>query len=198
LRRANYDKDALEDGAVLVIIETPRIRLRCWRKADRDALAAMHADPEVMADQGGPLDREESDAKLLRYKAAFERYGFCRWAVETRGGVFLGYAGIMPGPADHPLGAHFEIGWRLVRHAWGYGYATEAAAAALKDAFARLGMTEVLAYTAPDNLRSQAVMARLHLQRDPLRDFFADYDQRHPWRGLVWVAHPALLVNVGF
>jgi RimJ/RimL family protein N-acetyltransferase len=46
-----------------MIIETPRIRLRCWREADGDALAIVHADPEVMADQGGPLSRKESDAK---------------------------------------------------------------------------------------------------------------------------------------
>jgi hypothetical protein len=49
-------------------------------------------------------------------------------------------------------------------------------------------MVEVIAYTAPDNLRSQAVMTRLQLQRDPSRDFTADYDTIKAWRGLVWVA----------
>lgn len=94
----------------------------------------------------------------------------------------------MPSPSDHPLGPHVEIGWRLVRWAWGNGYATEAAAATLKDAFDRAGLVEVLAYTAPDNVRSQAVMARLRLRRDPARDFTADYNGLRGWRGLVWVA----------
>jgi len=173
---------------LLMIICTPRTRLRCWEEADRDAFAAMHADPEVMLDYGGPIRQAESDAKLDRYAAAYRRYGFCRWAVESREGGFLGYAGIMPSRPDHPIGSHIEIGWRLVRHAWGHGYATEASRAALNDAFMRIGLAEVVAYTAPDNSRSQAVMNRLQLQRDPSRDFIADYDGIRAWQGLVWVA----------
>jgi RimJ/RimL family protein N-acetyltransferase len=51
-----------------------------------------------------------------------------------------------------------------------------------------MGFAEVIAYTARDNLRSQAVMNRLSLRRDPSRDFTADYDAIKAWRGLVWVA----------
>jgi RimJ/RimL family protein N-acetyltransferase len=174
--------------ATVMIINTPRTRLRCWDQADRDPLAAMHADPEVMHDYGGPISRNESDAKLDRYVAAYREHGFCRWAIETQEGAFLGYAGIMPSRPGHPIGPHVEIGWRLVRRTWGYGYATEAARAALTDAFFHVGLAAVLAYTAPDNLRSQAVMTRLQMQRDPSRDFTADYDRMKAWRGLVWVA----------
>jgi RimJ/RimL family protein N-acetyltransferase len=151
----------------------------------------MHADPEVMADAGGPLNRTTSDAKCDRYAAAFEQYGFTRWAVESLEGSFLGYAGVMPARPGHPLGPHADIGWRLVRSAWGHGYATEAAKAALQDAFTRCGLTEVLAYAAPDNPRSLAVMDRLRLQRDPSRDFTAEYGEVGIWRGLVWVGRRA-------
>jgi RimJ/RimL family protein N-acetyltransferase len=180
-----------------MIIDTPRTRLRWWREGDRDAFAALHADPEVMADYGGPLDRAQSDAKLDRYAAAFARGGFGRWAVESTAGAFLGYAGIMPSRPEHPLGPHVEIGWRLVRSAWGQGYATEAATAALRDGFARCALAEVIAYTAPDNLRSQAVMARLRLRRDPSRDFSAP-DGRRTWHGLVWVANAAPWLSSSF
>jgi RimJ/RimL family protein N-acetyltransferase len=128
----------------------------------------MHADPDVMHDYGGPINRRESDAKLDRYAATYRQQGFCRWAIERQDGAFLGYAGIMPSRPGHPLGSHFDIGWRLVRHAWGQGYATEAARAALDDAFIRVRLAEVIAYTSFDNLRSQAVMNRLQLHRDPL------------------------------
>jgi RimJ/RimL family protein N-acetyltransferase len=172
-----------------MMIETPRLRLRSWRDADRDAFAAMNSGREVMGDLGGPLGRAASDAKLDRYAAAYNQHGFCRWVIEDRDGAFLGYCGVMPSHGDHPLGPHFEIGWRLVRTAWSCGFASEAARAALDDVFDRVTLAEVLSYTAPDNLRSQRVMERLGLRRDPARDFEVRYDNTGLWRGLVWVAH---------
>ena len=149
----------------------------------------MHADPEVMADQGGPRSQAESARKFDRYVAACLEHGLSRWAVENDDGLFLGYAGVMPDLLPgHPLGPHFQIGWRFVRHAWGHGYATESARAALHDAFRHPEPGEILSYTAADNLRSQAVMARLGLRREPSRDFVARYDDVGLWHGLVWTA----------
>ena len=173
-----------------MVLDTPRTRLRPWQETYRPAFAALMADPAVMADLGGSIDRAASDAKLDRYIAAYEGHCVCRWAVEFQDGDFLGYAGVMPLPADHPLAPGWDIGWRLVRRAWGRGYATEAAAAALDHAFLRLALPEIVAFTAPDNIRSQAVMDRLRMQRDPARDFTAIYDGVNPWRGLLWVALP--------
>jgi RimJ/RimL family protein N-acetyltransferase len=178
-----------------MMIETPRLRLRGWLDADRDAFAAMNSDREVMRDLGGPLGRAASDAKLDRYVAAYDQHGFCRWVIEDRDGGFLGYCGAMPSLGDHPLGPHVEIGWRLVRKAWGCGFASEAARAALDDVFDRVKLVEVVSYTAPDNSRSQRVMERLGLRRDPSRDFTVDYDNVGRWRGLVWVARPTRVSN---
>ena len=178
------DGESLYD--IRMIINTPRLRLRGWEQSDREAFAAMHADAEVMHDYGGPISRGESDAKLDRYTATWRKHAFGRWAIETSTGAFLGYAGVMPSRPDHPIGSHAEIGWRLVRHAWGHGYATEAARAALNDAFARVRLAEVLSYTAADNPRSQAVMLRLQMLRDPSRDFTFHYDGVRAWRGMVW------------
>lgn len=181
------------DGLVVQMpqLTTNRLLLRRWRDDDRDAFAQLNADPEVMRDLGGPLNRRESDRKLDRYVAAFDEHGYGRWLIERPidDGTpeFVGYVGVMPVRGEHPLGDHDEIGWRLHRQAWGHGFASEAAAAALQDCFS-LGLTEILSYTAPDNQRSQAVMARLGLQRDESRDFTASYDDVGTWTGLVWVA----------
>ena len=171
------------------MILTDRLRLRDWRDSDRDAFAALNADPVVSQDLGGPLDRAESDAKLDRYMATFEHDGFCRWRVEDVNEQFLGYAGVMPSRAGHPLGRHFDIGWRLVRAAWGRGYATEAAKASLRDAFERVHLKEVLAYTSADNVRSQAVIRRLNMQRAASLDY-SEPVGKGTWRGLVWIARP--------
>lgn len=172
------------------MIRTERLHLVPWAERHRDAFAAMNGDPDVMWDFHRTLSREESDAKLDRYAVAFRDHGLSRWVVEDHAGSFLGYAGVLAGRPDHPLGPHHEIGWRLVRTAWGHGYATEAARAALDDGFARAGLDEILAYTAPDNHRSQAVMGRLGLTRDASRDFVMQPDDAEGWHGLVWVARP--------
>ena len=173
------------------MIQTQRLRLRPWHDEHRAAFARMHADPEVMTDQGGPVDQIRSDAKFDRYRAAYVEHGVSRWAVENADGTFLGYAGVMPRLLpDHPLGPHFEIGWRFIRSAWGHGYATESAKAALEDTVRSAGIKEIVSYTSADNLRSQAVMARLKFQRDPSRDFIAEYPGVGLWRGMVWVAIP--------
>ncbi|HEX2593659.1 MAG TPA: GNAT family N-acetyltransferase [Rhizomicrobium sp.] len=173
------------------MIETPRLLLRSWQPGDGDAFAAMNAHPEVMADLGGPLDRATSDAKLARFTKSFADRGLTRWLIEDRAtGRYLGYCGLA-WHDTHALGPHHDIGWRLTRDAWGKGYAFEAATAALADAFTRAGINEVFAYTAPDNLRSQAVMARLGLERLSDRDFIWP-EGEGAWHGLVWVARTNL------
>lgn len=167
-------------------ITTTRLRLRNWRETDREAFAALNSHPEVMHDLGGPIDRGDSDRKLNGYMQAFEDHGYCRWLLEEHDGTFVGYAGVMPRNGDHPLGFHHEIGWRLTRAVWGKGYATEAARSALKDAFTRAGLEEILSYTGPGNLRSQAVMSRLRLTRDESRDFVMPLENVGQWHGLVW------------
>ena len=173
------------------MIITPRLRLRRWVAGDRDAFAQMNSDPEVMHDLGGPISRYENDRKFDQYANCFEAFECSRWLIETKDNQepdgFIGYAGVMARPEhDHPLGAHHEIGWRLTRRAWGFGYASAASQAALADVFARLRPSEVLSYTSANNQRSQAVMKRLGLARDKSRDFTTDYPDVGQWNGLVW------------
>ena len=170
-------------------IRSERLTLRNWRESDRAAFAALNNAPEVTQDLGGPPDRAASDAKFDRYVTAFEKHGFCRWALEDAAGQFLGYAGVMPSRPHHPLGPHADIGWRLKRSAWGRGYATEAARASLRDVFARAQLKEVLAYTSADNLRSRALIGRLNMQRAAALDYSEPLGTG-TWHGIVWIARP--------
>lgn len=151
---------------------TPRLRLRRWGGEDREPFALINADPAVMEHFPAPLDRAASDALIEAIEAGFERHGFGLWALEPReGGELLGFTGL----AVPSFEAHFtpavEIGWRLARPAWGFGYATEAGRAALEFGFEEAGLTEVVSFTAAGNAPSRAVMERLGMHRDPGEDF---------------------------
>lgn len=168
--------------------ETDRLILRSWRIDDLDDFARLHADPDTMRDHGQTLDRAGSKHKLVGYIEQYQQHGHIRWCVRTKDGDFLGYVGLYPNGDDHPLGRHSDIGWRLLPQAWGKGYATEAARAAMDHAFDRCGLREILAYTQAENLSSQAVIARLPFERDPTRDFSIEEELAGLWHGMTWVA----------
>lgn len=167
-------------------LHTSRLTLRAFTPDDLDDFATLHADPRSMADLGGPIPRDDAGAKLARYLERLARHGITRLHVSDAEG-FIGYVGICV-RTSHPIGPHAEIGWRLLPRAWGRGYATEAAHAALPHGFHVTGLGEILAYTAPGNIRSQAVMARLGLARHPARDFVEPDPVLGQWHGLVWAA----------
>lgn len=154
------------------MIDTERLHLRPWRYFDRASFAAMNADPEVMEFFPATLTEAESDALVDRIRAQFDEHGFGLWALEVRGrGEFIGFTGLAIQTFDAPFNPSVEIGWRLARSAWGKGYATEAATAAITDGFERVGLESIVSLTAATNVRSQAVMERLGMTRDPAEDF---------------------------
>jgi len=173
------------------MITTDRLILRQWRDSDLDPWAALNADPEVMRHFPAVHTRLESDAMAAGNRDYIDQHGFGLWAVELRSdGQFLGFVGLKGLPEANPLAPAVEAGWRLASQAWGRGYATEAATAAMADGFERLGLERIVAFTARQNLPSQAVMGRLGMTR---RD---DLDFDHPAlpaghrlsRHLVWEA----------
>lgn len=154
------------------MIETRRLILRQWRAEDRAPFAALNADPEVMQHFPAPHSRGQSDALADLNERGIAERGYGLYAVERRAdAVFLGFVGIMPTGPHLPFDGAHEIGWRLARHAWGSGFASEAAQAALAHGFGPLGLEKVVSFTATGNLRSQAVMERIGLTRALARDF---------------------------
>jgi len=149
-----------------------RVRLRRWRDADRAPFAALNADPRVMEYFPARPDRRQSDVLVDRFESHFAEHGFGLWAVEVPDvAPFIGFVGLsVPGFVAHFMPC-VEIGWRLAFDHWGRGYETEAARLVVAHGFEPLGLAAVVSFTAVANRRSQAVMERLGMRRDPAEDF---------------------------
>jgi RimJ/RimL family protein N-acetyltransferase len=154
-------------------LTTSRLLLRQWRESDKTPFARMNADPEVMEHFPSVMTIEQSDDFVDRMYTHLAKHGWGLWAVEVLAtGEFIGFVGLWPiGFDPFRQREQREIGWRLKRSAWGHGYASEAAATTLEYAFAHLGWPEVVSFTAVGNVRSQAVMTRIGMVRDPSSDF---------------------------
>jgi len=151
---------------------TERLVLRGWCDDDRDAFAAMNADPEVMRYFHDTLTREQSDAMVDRMRAVLESQGWGLWAIERQDtGELIGFTGLAVPSYDLPFNPCVEVGWRLARSSWGRGFATEAAREALRVGVDELGLSEVVSLTSVPNTRSRAVMERIGMTRDPGGDF---------------------------
>jgi len=161
---------------------TARLKLRQWLPSDREPFAALNVDAEVMEHFPGTWDRARSDALVARCEALIAEKGWGFWAVEVRESrEFIGFVGLHELTAPFHFCPCVEVGWRLARAHWGRGYATEAARAALALAWDVLGLSEVVAFTAMTNMRSQRVMERLGMERAEAFEHPA-IDVGHPLR----------------
>jgi RimJ/RimL family protein N-acetyltransferase len=153
-------------------IRTPRLLLRGWRDDDRPPFADLNGDPVVMAHFPSKLSPAASDRLVDAMVESWEADGFGLWALElVEDGRFLGFTGLSRPSFEARFTPAVEVGWRLARHAWDNGYATEAARAALAFGFEQVGLDEIVSFTVPANSRSRAVMERIGMTHDPVDDF---------------------------
>ncbi len=139
-------------------LETSRLVLRPFEAGDVDAQAAMMGDAVVMHHLGGQaLSREDAWRKLLNGHAFWSLLDYGYWAVARRSdGVMIGQVGfadfkraVTPDIENIP-----EMGWLFAREAFGQGYATEAALAALAWADEAMQAPEIVAIIDADNAPS--------------------------------------------
>lgn len=132
----------------------------------------MNADPHVMRHFPATMTRADSQVLLASHKAHLEQHGFGAFAVVRRDtGAFIGACGCKYITWPNDLPTQVEIGWRFTPDSWGYGFATEAAAATLADCFAKSALTSISSFTVQANRPSWSVMERLKMVRRPDLDF---------------------------
>ena len=139
-------------------IETGRLLLRVPRIGDFDRFAELIGNEEAARHIGGHASRAASWRRFLQQPGAWALQGFGMFSVVDRDtGLWLGQAGPWR-PEGWPGN---EIGYSFHPDAWGRGYATEAASAAIDWALAHLGWQDFIHCIAPANLASQRVATRL-------------------------------------
>lgn len=150
----------------MIPLQTHRIIIREYQNTDFDSFATLMADPEVMrySINGPILDRE----KVANYfqKRILDHYrarGYGLYAVENKQDhTIMGYVGLIDQKIDDE--DKVELGYRLMPHYWGQGYAREACRAVCNYAAEILGLNDVIAIIDPLNQRSLAVAKALGMQ----------------------------------
>lgn len=146
------------------LLSTPRLNLRPHRREDFQACCAMWSDPIVTRFTGvNPSTPQQTWSRLLSYIGHWSAMGFGYWVIEDRStGLYAGEIGfadfkrnITPSMQNVP-----ELGFALVSHLHGKGYATEAVSAVLQWGDANLPSERTVAIVHRDNAASQRVLEK--------------------------------------
>jgi RimJ/RimL family protein N-acetyltransferase len=138
------------------VVHTGRLLMRPVSWHDLEDLRALKSDPEVFAVMLGGVRTPAQVADELAEDVAFwGAHGVGMWAVRDVGSeAFLGYVGLH----ERPDGRGIALRFALVAASQGRGYASEAAAAALRFAHERAGLARVIAVARASNFASRMVL----------------------------------------
>jgi RimJ/RimL family protein N-acetyltransferase len=146
-------------------LETERLRLRAWRKDDRQKYFNILQEPAVFHHFGPvPMGMEECCRRLMAAVGGWQLNGFGGWAVERKHdgkligttAVFTAWRGLDPEFGDDP-----EMGWIFATEAHGQGLAGEACRAVIDWVEAHLEPTPLWAIIAPANTPSIKLAGKL-------------------------------------
>lgn len=143
-----------------VSVETARLKLVPLGARWNDDLIKLFHDPDV-ADWlflTGPPTREQLEARTVIHERIWAERGYGMFAVlEKATGRFVARVGAMTTPET----GRIEIAWSTVKDAWGKGYASEAAQAAIDFTFANSSLEALDCYLRPDNTASRRVAEKV-------------------------------------
>ena len=151
-------------------LTTERLGLRRFTASDADWLAALYSDAEVTRYLGGTKDRVKTEEMLtIRCLQYYDDHpGLGIWmTLERSSGSPVGFHLL-----NHIQSESFiQIGFALVKAAWGKGMDTEMAAALLRYGFVELSLPSIVGIASLDNRASQHVLEKIGLHRRGERAF---------------------------
>jgi RimJ/RimL family protein N-acetyltransferase len=151
------------------IVETERLTLRAWTKADFRPRFEIMQHPDVHRHFGpNPSGLEDVWRRLAAAVGGWQLLGFGTWAVERKAdsklignvGLFNAWRDLEPEFGEAP-----EMGWIFAAHTHGQGLALEACRAVIEWAEANLEPTPLWAIIAPANEPSLKLAAKLGFEQ---------------------------------
>jgi RimJ/RimL family protein N-acetyltransferase len=151
-------------------LTTERLALRRMTDRDLDWLASLYADADVTQYLGGLKTRDQvADMMRTRIIEYYDTHpGLGVWmTIERATGDQIGFHLLNNIQGETII----QVGYGLLKPAWGKGYATEMAAAVLRYGFEDLGLPHIAGIATLPNVASQRVLAKIGLERHGERAF---------------------------
>jgi RimJ/RimL family protein N-acetyltransferase len=151
-------------------LQTDRLALRRFTPKDYDWLVGMYNDPDVMRYGGGVKTPEQVKVvmreRILDYYDAHPGLGVWQ-TVERATGTPIGFHVLNNIQGESII----QVGYFLLKSAWGRGYATEMACAVLHHGFVTLGLPSIAGMAEQKNVASHRVLTKIGLRRNGERAF---------------------------
>ena len=148
-------------------LETDRLILRGFELADApevQRLAGDRAIADTTAEIPHPYPDGAAEHWIATHAGAFERgTGVCFAVTLKESGTLVGSMSVMGINRRH---SRAELGYWIGREFWNRGYATEAAAAALRYGFDELGLNRIFAHHLVRNPASGAVLRKIGMAHE--------------------------------
>ncbi len=175
-------------------LRTPRLGFGTWSADDLPLAVGLWGDPQVTRLIGGPFPRRWIEERLALEIATQSGLGFQYWPLfRLSDERHVGCCGLRPVPGSDDV---LELGFHLRHDAWGQGYASEAARAAIEYAFTTIGVTGLIAGHHPENDASRRVLLRLGF-RHTHDAYYAPTGRDHPAYALTAIEFAAAHPDIG-
>jgi [ribosomal protein S5]-alanine N-acetyltransferase len=148
-----------------VVFETPRLFLRRFTEADAPLIYKLTCDPDVLKYVHEPVIENEEQAKDIIINIILPQYtrNLGRWAIHTKSDYeFIGWCGLKYIEKTGIV----DIGYRLLKTAWGKGYATEAAQYTLIYGLRDLKIELITGMAHIENIASIKVLEKIGMKFD--------------------------------
>ena len=156
--------DGSRPGALLIVLESDRLRLRWLNTDDAPFIVELLNDPGWLEFIGDKGVRTVEDARNYIEKgpaASYAEFGFGLNLTELKeSGTPIGICGLI----QRDVLEDVDVGFAILPQYRGQGYAREATAAVIAHGHTAFGLTRIVAITTPDNINSIRVLEKVGLR----------------------------------